>query len=124
MIRALLLSAVLYAPVALACPGEGATADASSEGGAGCHMPSAEATTAALPKDGTHKTLAVDGMHCGACADKVHAALMGVDGVMGAKVDLAANTVEVAFDAKKTNLDKLVAAVDATGKYTAKLAKN
>ena len=122
MIRALLLSALLYAPAALACEGEGA--HASTEGKSGCHMPAAETTTASLPKEGTHKTLAVSGMSCGACADKVHAALTGVDGVLGAKVDLASNSVEVAFDAKKTNLDKLVAAVGATGKFTAQLAKN
>lgn len=123
MIRALLLSAVLYAPAALACPGEdGATADASHEGGAGCHMPSAEATTAALPKDGTHKTLAVDGMHCGACADKVKTALMGVDGVRGATVDHASGKVVVSFDDKKTNLDALVKAVNNTG-FQAKIGQ-
>lgn len=122
MIRVLALAAVLYAPAALACPEEGATAE--HKEGAGCHMPSAEATTAALPADGTHSFLNVSGMHCGACADKVHAALMGVEGVSGAKVDVASGKVEVAYDSKKTNLDKLVAAVTATGKYTATVATN
>ena len=120
--RMILLAAALYAPAALACPGEeGATA---KKEGAGCHMPSAEATSAALPKDGTHATLAVTGMHCGACADKVHAALMGVEGVKGAQVDIAAGKVEVAYDSKKTNLDKMIAALGATGKYTATAATN
>lgn len=112
---------------AYACPEEdahaSATPAAAGEAKAGCHMPSAEATTAALPADGTHATLAVTGMHCGACADKVHTALIGIDGVKGAKVDLAANKVEIAFDAKKTNLDKLVAAVATTG-FTASVATN
>lgn len=91
--------------------------------GSSCHMPQNTAS-AELPADGTRSRLAVDGMHCGACADKVHAALMGVEGVKGAKVDLAAKTVDVAYDDKKVNLDALLAAVNATGKYKATLAKN
>lgn len=127
---ALLLSAVLSTS-AWACPDEAGTAHASTEAAAasgekkaGCQMPSAEATTAALPADGTHAFLAVSGMHCGACADKVHTALMAVPGVKGAKVDLAANKVEVAFDAGKTSLDKLVAAVATNTSFTASVAKN
>lgn len=122
---ALLLSFVMSS--AYACPQEdahaAATPAAAGEAKAGCHLPSTEATTASLPADGTHATLAVTGMHCGACADKVHTALIGIEGVKGAKVDLAGNTVEIAFDAKKTNLDKLVAAVATTG-FTASVAKN
>lgn len=111
---------------AYACPEDDAahTASAAGEKKEGCQMPSATATTAALPSDGTHSWLAVNGMHCGACADKVHAALMGVEGVKGARVDLSANKVEVAYDAKKTDLDKLVAAVASTGKFTATVAQN
>jgi len=122
MSRSFLLAALLSLPsAALACPDEDGSA--SAEKGEHCNMPSAE-TTAALPADGTHQTFAVNGMHCGACADKVHAALMKVDGVKGARVDLAANSVEVAYDAKKTNLDKLVKAVADTGSFTATVAKN
>lgn len=121
MSRVLLLAALAFAPAVFACP-EGATAS-TAEKGAHCNMPAASTQTT-LPADGTHSMLAVSGMHCGACADKVHAALMTVDGVMGARVDLAANTVEVAYDNKKTNLDKLVAAVATTGTFTATVATN
>ncbi len=127
---ALFLSLALS--TAYACPDEDAAHASATPAAAttakaeksGCQMPSAEATTAALPADGTHAFLAVSGMHCGACADKVRTALISVDGVKGAKVDLANNKVEVAFDAKKTNLDKLVAAVATTGSFTATVAKN
>ena len=71
-------------------------------------------TSAALP-DGPKATLAVSGMKCGACADKVTAALMQVDGVKGAHVDPASGKAEVAFDDQKTNLDALLAAVNKTG---------
>src|SRR4051812_21736465 len=102
MISLLILSASLYAPAALACDDDKGEAQ-----GEHCELPSAE-TTAALPHGGTHVTLAVAGMSCGSCADAVHAALMKVDGVSGARVDLAGNSVEVAYNAKKTSLDKLI----------------
>ena len=86
MLSSLVLSLAISS--ASACPDEAAAAHtstasaaASTEKKSGCQMPSGEATTAALPADGTHAFLAVSGMHCGACADKVHTALIGVDGV-------------------------------------------
>ncbi len=113
-----LVSLLVAAPAALACEGEHAKA---GEGKSHCNMPATTASTAALPKDGTHTTLNVSGMTCGACADKVHAALMGVEGVTGAQVDLAGNKVEVAYDSKKTGADKLISAVNALGHFTATL---
>lgn len=113
MKRLLLLSMMLGAPAALACDGEEGHAEG-EKSGEHCKMPSAE-TTAALPADGTHVTMSVKGMSCGMCADKVHAALMQVPGVKGARVDLAAQTVEIAYDAAKTNTEKLKAAVTTAG---------
>lgn len=112
-----LVSLLVAAPAALACGGDHAKA----EGKSSCNMPATTASTAALPKDGTHTTLNISGMTCGACADKVHAALMGVEGVTGAQVDLAGNKVEVAYDSKKTGADKLISAVNALGHFTATL---
>lgn len=118
---ALLASFLAFPSAAFACPDEdGGTASTEAKG-EHCNMPTA-ATVAPLPTDGTHQELAVAGMHCGACADKVHAALIKVDGVTGARVDLAANKVEVSYDAKKTNLDKLIKAVADTGSFTATVA--
>lgn len=123
MLSTLLLASLLHSP-AFACEGDkSSTAQGEKKAGTSCHMPQ-QSAVAELPADGTHSRLAVSGMHCGACADKVHAALMGVEGVKGAKVDLAGNTVEVAYDATKVNLDKLIAAVNATGTCTATVAKN
>ncbi len=87
-----------------------------------CDMPASP--TAALPADGTHVKLSVAGMHCGACADKVKTALIGVDGVKGAVVDAATGVAEVAYDSTKATHEKLVAAVAATGKFTATVATN
>lgn len=107
---------------ALACPGEkSATGEKAS--GKHCDMPAATAA-APLPADGTHVKLAVAGMHCGACAEKVKTALIGVDGVKGATVDATTGVAEVAFDEKKANTAKLVAAVAATNQFTATVATN
>ncbi len=114
----ILVSLLVSAPAAFACEGEHAN---SGEGKTHCNMPASAESTAAVPKEGTHTTLNVSGMSCGACADKVHAALMGVDGVTGAAVDLSGNKVEVSFDSKKTSTDKLIAAVNALGHFTATL---
>jgi copper chaperone CopZ len=86
---------------------------------AACGLPAAE--QAALPADGTHASLVVTGMSCGACATKIHAALMGVKGVKGATVDQATGAVEVAFDAKATTTDSMLAAVNGLGHFSAKL---
>lgn len=83
-----------------------------------CSMPASN-TAQALPADGTHVKLAVAGMKCGSCADKVAAALKGVEGVKGATVDPKTGEAEVAYDAGKTSTDKLLAAVAAGGHFTA-----
>lgn len=122
----ILLSLLIGA--ALACEGEHTStastgdASASGEGKSHCNMPQT-ASTAALPADGTHITLNIAGMHCGSCADQVYSALLKVEGVKGAKVDLSTATAEIAYDSQKTSTDKLIAAVATTGKYTA-TAKN
>ena len=81
-------------------------------------------TATALPADGTHVKLEVSGMKCGECADKVKTALNAVDGVTGTSVDLTTGIAEVAYDAKKANTEKLLAAVAATGHFTATVAQN
>jgi copper chaperone CopZ len=86
-----------------------------------CHLPSAE-VTAAVPTAGTHVALAVSGMTCGGCATSVHTALMGVEGVTGAQVDLPTGVVQVSYDAGKATPEKMLAAVSALGEFTVKLA--
>lgn len=125
----MVLALSLALSTALACPGDDAShtaaaTTATSGEKSGCPLSASASTVAALPADGTHGFLTVSGMHCGTCADKVHAALLAVPGVKGAKVDLATKRVEVAYDAASTNMDKLVAAVDKTGQFTAQVATN
>ena len=98
---------------------------------ANCPMPTAAAATgtatasaapgAALPA-GTHASLQVTGMHCESCAEHVKSALMGVQGVRGANVDVKSGLAEVSFDDKVTNADALVKAINKTGSYQAKIA--
>ena len=67
---------------------------------------------------------AVTGMHCGDCANAVHTALMGVDGVTGAQVEMTTGVVQVAYDSAKATPEKLLAAVSALKEFQVKLATN
>lgn len=55
----------------------------------------------------------VEGMGCDGCVAAVQSALLGVQGVRSAKVDLAAGRAEVEHDGVK--VEALVGAVDAAG---------
>lgn len=112
----LLALALACAPAAaLACEGNANCTKS------GCALP-ATATTDTLPAEGKRVTLTVTGMSCGACAGKVKTALTGVEGVKGAVVDATTGKAEVAYDEKTANADKLIAAVAATGHFTAAVA--
>ena len=67
-----------------------------------------------------HITLNIDGMSCNGCVASVTKILQGVDGVASAEVSLADKRAEVAFDAEKTSVDALIAAVE-DGGYDASL---
>ena len=67
-----------------------------------------------------HITLNIDGMNCNGCVTSVTKILQGVDGVASAEVSLADKRAEVAFDATKTSVDALIAAVE-DGGYDASL---
>lgn len=85
-----------------------------------CAMPAAGETAAApIPAGSTVATLKVTGMHCGACAEKVTAALKGVPGVTVANVSVEKGQAEVGYDASKTNVDALVKAVNTQTSFTA-----
>ena len=67
-----------------------------------------------------HLTLNIDGMTCNGCVASVTKILQGVDGVASAEVSLADKRAEVAFDATKTSVEALIAAVE-DGGYDASL---
>ena len=67
-----------------------------------------------------HITLNIDGMTCNGCVASVTKILQGVDSVASAEVSLADKRAEVAFDATKTSVDALIAAVE-DGGYDASL---
>jgi copper chaperone len=63
-------------------------------------------------------TLKVQGMTCGHCVRAVTEALLGVDGVSDARVDLEAGRATVEYDASKTSPRELANVVMDEG-YTA-----
>lgn len=62
-------------------------------------------------------TVAIDGMTCAACAAAVERALLGVEGVKSASVNLATNRARVEYDAGVTNFIQIKNAVIKAG-YT------
>jgi len=100
----------LLAP-AFACGDKGCDSSSCPMAGA----PAAAPATAAIPAGSTVTKLKVGGMHCGACAEKITAALKGVQGVTAANVSYETGVAEVGYDDKKTKVDALVAAVTAAG---------
>lgn len=92
------------------------------DGGSHCNMPTATATAATpapIPAGSTAANLKVEGMTCAACSTKVQTALLAVPGVTVANVDATKGTAEVGYDAGKTNVDALVAAVNGTNHFKA-----
>ena len=112
------LAATSFLSVALACGGP-----KTASGKSGCPMAAAQALAsqqqAVQDAAGTKVDLAVQGLTCGGCASQVQAALMGIDGVEAAFVNHEDGKAKIAFDAKKTSLDALIAAVTSAGDYQA-----
>lgn len=59
--------------------------------------------------------LRVTGMGCGNCADRVRHSLLGLQGVLAARVDLGAGLVRVNFTSAETELHRLLEAVAEAG---------
>ena len=100
---------VLLTP-AFACEGKPCDKEA-------CAMP-VSTETVALPAGSTVAKLKVSGMKCGACSEKLKTALAGAGGTV-ASIDVETGIAEVGYDAAKVKVDALVAAVNATGHFTA-----
>ena len=67
--------------------------------------------------------LAIGGMHCASCVARVEGALVGLPGVLEARVNLATERARVRVDPSKVDEGKLSQAVDAAG-YAAKLTRD
>lgn len=60
-------------------------------------------------------TLKISGMTCASCAKLNQKAIMDVNGVKSANVDIATNKAIVEFDEKATNPTEIVSAIKAIG---------
>lgn len=58
-------------------------------------------------------SLAIEGMHCGACVRRVTSALQSVEGITVKSVEVG--SAKVAFDAAETSPQDITAALDRTG---------
>lgn len=63
----------------------------------------------------TSASMRVIGWHCQGCADKTLASIKGIEGVASAEVNLDKKELTVQFDAKKTDLTKIEAAIAELG---------
>ena len=113
---AIVLSALALSGTAYACGGQPC--------GRNCKMPATVDVQDVTQADGTRVVLAIEGMSCGKCADKVATALRGLEGVNAANVDVEKARAEVAYDAEKVDLDALIAKVAEAGHFTAKKAES
>lgn len=111
--------------VALACGGAKSTtatastnADAATEASAEAapsmckYKSQALAAVDVSTAEGEKAQVSVAGMTCQSCATSVQTALMKLDGVNAAQVSATTGTADIAFDAGKTDLDKIIAAAN------------
>lgn len=68
-------------------------------------------------------TLKVDGMVCGACANRVQSAAQRVDGVGDAVVSHARGTAHITYDPSKTNPAAIAQAVTHNAGFTSEVEK-
>lgn len=108
----ILVTGLLFSAPALACGGGNCDK-------AHCNMKStADVSTAMAEVDaaaGEKLALEVSGMKCGACSDKILAALKAIEGVNAVAVSHDTGEAKVAFDAAKVDADKLIAAIKGLG---------
>jgi copper chaperone len=63
----------------------------------------------------TEVKIKIEGMMCGHCQGSVTKAILSVDGVSAASVNLAAKEAIVTYDSKKTTVDAIKAAIVEAG---------
>lgn len=75
----------------------------------------AERDSGSIPHDIAFTTLAVAGMHCGACMRKVEDALMALPGIVSARVSLSTKRVTVATATRAPTPEPLIEALERVG---------
>ena len=69
-------------------------------------------------------TIAIQGLHCQNCAQKVQKALTATPGVVEAQVDLSQNSAQIRFDPQSVTIAKLMQAITQTGYPATGFTKN
>ena len=113
MTRALVLlaSAALFA---------GGTAFACGENASMCQYKAASlATVDVSAAEGTKAQLDITGLTCASCASNAQSKLMDIEGVNAATVNHESGKAELAYDAEKTDLDKIIKAFSKATDYKA-----
>lgn len=84
-----------------------------------CPMADAAAFSEAAEKvaqaDASKATFVVEGLTCNSCSEKVSTALKAIEGVVLSAVDYQSGRIDIAYDAKKTDLGSLESAIVSTG---------
>jgi len=65
-------------------------------------------------------TIKIEGMSCGGCTSSVDKVLNEIDGVSQVEVTLEPGQASVQYDAARTNIDALIAAIEDAGFDVAK----
>lgn len=80
-----------------------------------CGDKAAKSVHKTAPKDASTVVLAVKGMSCIGCADKITSELQKLDGVYTAKVDYKKEQAAIKYTPNRVNVAKLVQAVKKLG---------
>jgi len=76
-----------------------------------------------LPEGQASTTIQVSGMSCGACCNKVETAVAKLDGVVKVKADYEKGVASVVYETAKTDVDKIVEAINTETTFKAKAPK-
>lgn len=106
-----MFAAVAVATVAMSCPA-----------GAASMTENAEVVAMKAPKGEIKTVVFVTNMHCQKCVNKVNDNIAFEKGVKDMKVELKTKTITIKYDASKTSVEKLAAAINKLG-YTAEVKK-
>ncbi len=106
-----MFAAVAVAAAAMGCPA-----------GAASVTENAAVVVAKDPKGEIRTVVFTTNMHCQKCVNKVNDNIAFEKGVKDLKVDLKEKTITIKYDASKTSVEKLAAAINKLG-YTADVRK-